>query len=356
MKNCLITLSLIFSFIAAFGQAQPTLVLYEFNTTQEPVYNNTVVNATTLNVYNYNLTSSFNPNYKFYNVQTTRKTDFYLHLQVGPRSGRLLNLSSFNFDLGKDVANNGPTDVRYQVRTSLDNYASVLASGAGGAAQQITIPLGDGFKFLTSLIEFRIYIFNPNTVASEVYNVDNIDIKGVSEVIPTTLPVTMLFFEGKYENKEINLHWGTASEKSNDRFEIERSLDGTNFKKIGEVKGSGTTGNRNDYSFTDQDFATVNYYRIKQVDFDGKNEYFKMISVKAVRQTEMFMVYTANEKSVMQVNEDNMAFKLIDLNGRTIASSTLGKGNHDLKVTTAGIYFVILSKGNSIQQKRVFLQ
>ncbi len=96
------------------------------------------------------------------------------------------------------------------------------------------------------------------------------------------LPVKLISFTGKVQNNGTLLNWKTASEKDNDFFEVERSTDGKNFQMIGKVKGNGTTTVEMGYSFLDA--ASVNgtvYYRLRQVDFDGKFEHTKIISVKS---------------------------------------------------------------------------
>ncbi|MBC3540965.1 YDG domain-containing protein [Rufibacter sediminis] len=99
---------------------------------------------------------------------------------------------------------------------------------------------------------------------------------------PSPLPVTLLSFEGKQINGSVNLAWKTAAEKDNDYFQVERSKDGKSFVSIGRVKGNGNSNVLQSYAFTDASAqAGTVYYRLKQVDFDGKSEYSKVISVKA---------------------------------------------------------------------------
>ncbi|HUC82686.1 MAG TPA: T9SS type A sorting domain-containing protein, partial [Flavisolibacter sp.] len=75
------------------------------------------------------------------------------------------------------------------------------------------------------------------------------------------------------------LSWSTAEEVATDRFVIEHSTDGTRFTTVGEVKASGNTG-RGNYSFVHAQMANgFNYYRIKQVDVDGKFSYSKVITL-----------------------------------------------------------------------------
>jgi hypothetical protein len=65
---------------------------------------------------------------------------------------------------------------------------------------------------------------------------------------------------------DAQLAWRTASEKNNDHFDVERSLNGTDFVKVGQVKGQGTTSSATDYALTDAGIGTkatgVVYYRL----------------------------------------------------------------------------------------------
>ncbi|WP_207434133.1 T9SS type A sorting domain-containing protein [Sabulibacter ruber] len=99
---------------------------------------------------------------------------------------------------------------------------------------------------------------------------------------PIVLPVELISFAASQQTTGVQLRWATASEKDNDFFQVERSLDAKNFVSIGQVKGNGTSNVLQNYSFTDATApAGTVYYRLKQVDFDGKFEYSKVIAVKA---------------------------------------------------------------------------
>lgn len=91
----------------------------------------------------------------------------------------------------------------------------------------------------------------------------------------TPLPVTLTLFKGRDEGKSISLQWKTAAEQNNAGFEIEKSVDAVNFKKIGFVESRESRT----YNFSDQNPFRINYYRLKQIDFSGGFEYSKVISV-----------------------------------------------------------------------------
>ncbi|MFN0202462.1 MAG: T9SS type A sorting domain-containing protein [Bacteroidia bacterium] len=81
-------------------------------------------------------------------------------------------------------------------------------------------------------------------------------------------------------NQEVMLTWETASEKNNDYFEVEQSVDAKDFFPIGRVEGAGnsTTLQQYEYKHDEASFGT-SYYRIKQVDFDGKVSYSEINEV-----------------------------------------------------------------------------
>ncbi|MBD2715002.1 T9SS type A sorting domain-containing protein [Microvirga sp. STR05] len=90
--------------------------------------------------------------------------------------------------------------------------------------------------------------------------------------IARPLPVELVIFEAKASGTDALLTWVTASEKNNARFEVERSLNGTAFERIGTVQGQGTTSRRTSYRYTDGGVGKLGlqvvYYRLRQVDTD----------------------------------------------------------------------------------------
>jgi hypothetical protein len=94
------------------------------------------------------------------------------------------------------------------------------------------------------------------------------------------LPVEMLYFMGTTNPTGIELTWATASETNNDYFEIQRSADAKNFYPIDVVYGAGNSMLELNYTYHDNNpLFGINYYRLKQVDYDGAFEIHKTISV-----------------------------------------------------------------------------
>ncbi|MEO9478113.1 MAG: T9SS type A sorting domain-containing protein [Cyclobacteriaceae bacterium] len=86
------------------------------------------------------------------------------------------------------------------------------------------------------------------------------------------LPVDLIKFIAEASDGIVQLKWVTASELNNVGFEIQKSLDGDIFEEIGFVDGHGTTTDVQTYTFADHDMTDA-YYRLKQIDYDGKFEY-----------------------------------------------------------------------------------
>lgn len=84
------------------------------------------------------------------------------------------------------------------------------------------------------------------------------------------LPVELLHFKSQCENSKTKLSWATASEKNNAGFEIQKSVSGDNFETIGFIKGTGTTSQLSEYTFTDNSPSDKSqFYRLRQCDFNG---------------------------------------------------------------------------------------
>ncbi len=138
------------------------------------------------------------------------------------------------------------------------------------------------------------------------------------------LPIDLLNFSAKLLNGEIELGWATAAEINNDYFTIERSNDGNKWEVIGYVQGAGNSNHVIHYDYTDQNpLEGVNYYRLKQTDFDGKYEYFSPVAVHFTNNDANGKIVNtmarAQQLDVYLHNQDASAILLVtDMSGRVI--------------------------------------
>lgn len=171
------------------------------------------------------------------------------------------------------------------------------------------------------------------------------------------LPVELIFFEASTEKETIALKWATASELNNDYFEIQRSGNGIDFEKIGMVEGNGTIHRTIHYSFEDRSpLNGVNYYRLKQHDFDGAFEYSHIVrDFFDIRQAEL-KVYPNPARENLQISLDDrfinttVQLKLYDSKGMVamerefVPSSSMSMiGLENVKVP--GIYVLHVRNG-----------
>ena len=97
---------------------------------------------------------------------------------------------------------------------------------------------------------------------------------------PQALPVELVSFEGLNIGGINFLDWETASEHNSDVFEIEWSVDGELWRVIGDVKSAGNSTESIKYRFNHEDYEKgFNYYRLVQIDYDGKTKIYDPISI-----------------------------------------------------------------------------
>lgn len=96
----------------------------------------------------------------------------------------------------------------------------------------------------------------------------------------TILPIELLYFAGSNQGDVNVLQWKTATETNNSFFSIETSDNAQDWAELTHVNGAGTSVNYIEYKYTFKNFSkSINYYRIKQVDFDGGYKYHGIIAI-----------------------------------------------------------------------------
>jgi hypothetical protein len=171
------------------------------------------------------------------------------------------------------------------------------------------------------------------------------------------LPVELLTFMATDQLKSVKLDWTTASETDNDYFSVERSLDGEFWSEIGQVKGSGTTTSVTAYTFTDHHpVVGYQYYRLRQVDFDGEFEYSKVILVLRSGDSsftlDVYPVPLTSEELFLATDGDAVitGLTLVDATGKQtpLVVNSVRPGLTSTTIRqTAGVYVIIVdtSKG-----------
>lgn len=170
----------------------------------------------------------------------------------------------------------------------------------------------------------------------------------------SVLPVKFASFNATINSKQTNLTWTTASEINNKGFEIERSLDGVNFEIIGFVKGNANSNRVNKYSFIDANHTSA-FYRLKQIDFDGKFDYSNIISVQG---NDLLIDITPNPfNNVIDINSNGhlVNVEVIDITGKIVITETINGNKTTLNTASLnnGVYFVRINNGESVVTRRL---
>jgi hypothetical protein len=166
-----------------------------------------------------------------------------------------------------EQAPTAPTTVSLSWVSDDDNGFNVNAPAQLWRADQASGPwvAQDGSRSLSSA--------SPRTFASNTSQLGVLTVSNSSQ----PLPVELVSFTAEALGADALLKWATASEKNNDRFEVEASADGRSFRRIGQVPGHGSSTQPHAYQFTDAAIARygagVVYYRLRQVDADGTASY-----------------------------------------------------------------------------------
>ena len=170
----------------------------------------------------------------------------------------------------------------------------------------------------------------------------------------TPLPVDFLGMDSECEGKNsISLTWETASELNAKLFEVLRSYDGYNWNKVGEVAANGTTNNLSKYRYENNNLRTqgaVTYYRLKQIDYDGKFEYLPIIS-NSCGEGNLVSLYPnpAKDKFFVALKSNmskSIKIRLIDSHGKVAVSQNvlLNEGLNTIPWSTSdlapGVYYL----------------
>lgn len=259
---------------------------------------------------------------------------------------------TFNFTVSNCASNFGIQAEVYAVTTDINGCCANFTSVSN--CWNPTTPTS-GTVTATGLTVGQTYILHVDGYAG-----DDCDFTISGWSATGVLPIELISFEGKSLENANLLEWVTASEINNKAFFIERSIDGKLYETIGRVNGRGNSHTLNFYSYTDDiiENHTSYYYRLKQLDFDGKVSYSDIIYLK--RNRAYIEIYPNPTKEYLNIyfqnlKDKNLYIKIMDIFGKNIYSSihyipeNLYTINLFDKLTIAsGVFFINIydEKGN----------
>jgi len=182
-----------------------------------------------------------------------------------------------------------------------------------------------------------------------------------------TLPVTLTFFTAQQQKDKILLNWQTAKEQNCRGFEIQRSSSAGDYRAIAFVNSKALTGNSEvllDYGYTDMDNlqgAGIVYYRIKQVDLDGKSIFSEVrpvkINIKAGDISVIPNPAAGFAKVILPAGSGPADIMLHDNTGKTIKSWNGVVDQLQLDNLVKGIYIlrVFIKQTGEIKVKKIIM-
>ncbi|MDX2278176.1 MAG: autotransporter-associated beta strand repeat-containing protein [Saprospiraceae bacterium] len=182
------------------------------------------------------------------------------------------------------------------------------------------------------------------------------------ELVPaSSLPIKLISFNATRQNNQAQLTFSTATEENNNFFAIERSGNGTDFRTIGKVNGAGTTTSIQNYSFTDETpLSSINYYRLKQVDFDGQFTYSPVVNVVFDNKAGIRLAPTPVQDQLRveldEMFQEDAQWQLYDFAGRLVQTGVLSAENMVFNVEvgslTPGNYVIRVVSGQTTLTKQ----
>jgi hypothetical protein len=183
---------------------------------------------------------------------------------------------------------------------------------------------------------------------------------------PNTIPVNLLSFQGKIQNANAILTWATGSESNSSHFIVERSTDGVNFINIGSIVAAGNTSQQRNYSLTDNKIPVGRlYYRLLQVDADGKTKYFNTITLQNKQNEFDFTVLPNPASDLIAVQykgllEQDTDVKLYNMEGKLMQQTSINKGQtiayFNIETLYAGAYVIKIQNSTVNESHKVIVQ
>ncbi len=175
---------------------------------------------------------------------------------------------------------------------------------------------------------------------------------------PLLLPIDLMNFSATCKNNNAEISWSTASERNNDYFTLERSMDAVNFNEIAVIQGQSYSSTEKKYGYTDKEvFGGRWYYRLKQTDLNGEYTYSEITTFdcnESGGKVTYFPNPFVNELTIKvnDINDESAMVEMIDVLGNTVIvreiSNIRPDSNQfslDLSGIASGIYTVRFQSG-----------
>lgn len=155
------------------------------------------------------------------------------------------------------------------------------------------------------------------------------------------LPVSFTSFYISRSDNNIALSWSTDREMNNSHYEVERSIDGREWKKIAMFLGAGTTNNVNTYTYTDRNISNpVIYYRIRQVDISGRSVYSSVKTIRGNEAIPSVKIYGYDKNVVIDFNtaiKNSINVTVLNNSGQIVSQQSFNNPSYRISMSLHGM-------------------
>ncbi len=240
-----------------------------------------------------------------------------------------------------------PTGGNYGVTLKLKGSTNTVADAARYAVVKRDNSTSDWFVNGTYVL--------PSTDGSTVTITAN-DLTSFSDfaigIANTILPVSLTTFTAQPNGTKTQLAWGTAAEINNKGFNVQHSLDGIAYTNLGFVSGKGTSVTTANYTFThNSPVKGKNYYRLQQVDKDGRQQYSMVQSVNINQLQTTLSIYPNPVVSTISFNKNFAAgttIQIINTIGQVVEQAIFSGNQYQPKTKLKGLYRLVIKTAADI--------
>lgn len=238
-------------------------------------------------------------------------------------------------------------DVIRKVFQSTAKIATIAGTGSSGYS-------GDGGTAPEATFNYPYHVAFANNKLLYVVDRNNNVIRSLASEFP--FPVKLTSFTATLKGKNsVSVAWTTSEEINSDKFLVQRSVNGADFKTIAVVKAKGNSNFTTAYEVIDGEVATLNvpaaYYRLLQVDNNGKSQFSQVRKVELSKYKSNLQVYPNPVSGLLYINGNNIRnISLYDVTGKLVNKYNAPQQTIDLSNTKEGIYLLIVTDADNMRE------
>ena len=259
-----------FLIIAAYSFSQTTIVNEPVSATSPATWSTTTPSGWAIN--NYGVSNARSGAYAIRLSSASTNNGKYLYIPITVQTGYSYTLTFWTKRICGVTVNTNET-LNQTTLLSSTSYSNSNCSSNFSIWYQWT---NTYVATYSGTLYFQILANTVYGGPTSIY----IDDVMITENPPVNLPIELLYFKGYSIEASNHLIWSTASENNNDYFTIEKTLDGIIYEQLVMINGASNSHTQLYYEYFDFNILNVvNYYRLKQTDYDGKFVYSPIISI-----------------------------------------------------------------------------